>query len=108
MEPAPGCWQKELATCFFVFHPTFQVADVVIDFFDGWEYFGKPSLEFWLVKVLPNGFVKFILTLDNGGPELLQLLNAFLGCRLSNFPTVLPLLFENSFNVICVYFFHVL
>ena len=63
VESAPGCRENECSSYFLIFHPTFQVADGVVDFFDDGDDFAKPRFEPRLVKILPHGIVKLILAL---------------------------------------------
>ena len=82
------------------------MADGVINFFDNGENFAKPSLEFGLVKVQPNGVVKVNLPLGDRVTELFQFFYALFGGRLRNFPAILALRIENPFNIIFLYFVH--
>lgn len=71
MESALGRGQEEHATRFFAFHPTFQVADGIVDFLDDGKDFAKPGFESRFVKIFPDRLVEGVLILDDGAPELL-------------------------------------
>ena len=104
MESAFCRRQEEHLACSFVVHPLFEVTYGVVDFFDGGEYLAEPRFETGLMEVLPYSFVKIVLALDNGIAEFFQFLNALLGGRQGDFPTVLPLFFENilDFYKFCI------